>query len=46
MNTGVLYFTLALACIWLVMSQFYDDKYITRFLLLLMPNAEKKGWFS
>lgn len=45
MNTSVLYFTLSICCIWLVMSQFFGDQYITRFLILLMPNAEKSGWF-
>lgn len=46
MNTSVLYFTLAVVCFWLVLSQFFGDKYITRFLVLLMPNAEKAGWWD
>lgn len=43
MNTQILYFTLALLCIWAVMSQFFDDMYITKFIIALMPNAEKGG---
>ena len=45
MNTQILYFTLALACIWLVLSQLFDDKYITKFLTSLMPNVVDDGWF-
>lgn len=46
MNTSVLYFTLCFVCIWLVLSEFVGDKYITRFLILLMPNAVKEGWWD
>lgn len=45
MNTQILYFTLALACILIVLSQFYNDKYITKFLTSIMPNAVDDGWF-
>lgn len=45
MNTNVLYFTLALCCLILILSQFFDDKYLTRFLVAVMPNSKKKGWF-
>lgn len=46
MNTSVLYFTLAVVCFWLVLSQFFDDKYITKFLVKVMPNAEKEGFWD
>lgn len=45
MNTQILYFTLALVCVWLVMSEFFEDKYIRKFLTALMPNSVKSGWF-
>lgn len=41
MNTSVLYFTIAVVCLWLVLSQFYGEQYITKFVLALMPSLEK-----
>lgn len=46
MNTSVLYFTLTFVCIWLVLSEFTDNHLIRRFLILLMPNAVKSGWWD
>lgn len=46
MNTQILYFTLSAVCLWCVLSQFFDDKYITKFLTAIMPNAVNDGWFS
>lgn len=46
MNTQILYLTLGAVCLWAVLSQFFEDKYITNFLIAVMPNAVKSGIFG
>lgn len=41
MDKSLLFFILSLVCFWLVLSEFYGDKKVTKFVTTIMPNAEK-----
>lgn len=40
MNKSVIFLLLALACIWLVLNDFYGTNLITRFIKTAIPTAE------
>lgn len=46
MDNNLLYFVLFLIAFWLVLDQFYGEKYITKSILLMLPEEEKNGWWS
>ena len=37
MDKSLLFFMMALLCFWLVLSEFYGDKYISKFVTGIMP---------
>lgn len=46
MDKGLLFFVIALVCLWLVLDQFYGGELITQFVVNIMPSAEKKGVYG
>ena len=40
-DKGLFYLVLALLCFWLVLDEFYGKRYITNFIVELIPSAKQ-----